>query len=479
MKFSIYSRLLLTVPLTLLTIFASCPVKAQNPLPFVSPMFTDNMVLQRGIKDPIWGWTTPGAKVTVSLDGKDATATADSTGKWLVKIGPFRAGGPYSIIISGPETVTLTNVLVGDVWICAGQSNMEFGVGREPDAAAITAAANNPLIRIFTVNKATAATPQDVTVGHWDTLSPDTIMSQGTWNGFSAVGYFFGKDIQDNIHVPVGLIQTSWGGTPAEAWTSKEALEQSLPAYDDKLNALPTANATQLPTNYPSVLFNAMVNPFVQFGIKGVAWYQGESNENRGLEYRTLLPTMIGDWRSRWDEGTFPFLIVQLAGFDGPHGNWTDVRQAQWLTAQTVPNAGIATAVDIGEQLNPHPANKAEAGRRLALVAESIAYREKVVDSGPVYKSLKIEGSSVRITFTHTDGGLVSLNNGPLTAFQIAGADGNFVTADAKIEGDSVVVSSGAVPHPLAVQYGWSEYPSCSLYNGAGLPAFPFKTDEK
>jgi sialate O-acetylesterase len=230
--------------------------------------------------------------------------------------------------------------------------------------------------------------------------------------------------------------------------------------------------------NYPTLLFNGMISPIELFTIKGALWYQGESNSQKPLQYRTLLPTMIADWRARWNEGSFPFLIVQIAGWQ-PGTTWPELRQAQWLTAQTVPNTGIVTTIDIGDQTDIHPRNKQEVGRRLALVAESTVYGKAVVSSGPIYKSADVEGSSIRVSFEQPDNGLVVQGGVPLTGFEIAGSDGKFVPADAKVDGDTVVVSSAQVPAPVAVQYDWSGYPNGNLYNQANLPAFPFKSDEK
>jgi sialate O-acetylesterase len=631
-----------TMALILCALFAH-PTFAQSPLPFVSPLFTDHMVLQRDIPDHVWGWTEPGQTITVQFENKSTTAVAAPDGSWEATIGPFKAGGPYTLTVSGPQTATFQDVLVGDVWVCSGQSNMEFGVGRLANSEDEIANANYPNIRMFTVKKAYAPSPEESTSGVWEPITPDNIVSEGTWNGFSAVGYFFGRDLQQDIHVPMGLLQSAVGGTVAQAWTSKEALREHVPDFNGDLDLLspgsvdnreadwyhqndpgtqgnwqntdtdrsswkpialpqyfqiagipelahingivwfrttfdlpasdtgkdgalhfsaddndtawvngvkvgstvgfqyqrtyavpasllkPTGNIivvrifdsgglggicgdasglnvtceggsdvplagnwlyrigiplTKLPeypesagsVNFPTGLFNGMINPIDKFSIKGVIWYQGEQNSQWPMQYRTLLPALIGDWRSRWNEGNFPFLIVQLASYSA---SYAELRQAQWLTAQTVPNTGIVSAIDIGELNNIHPANKQEVGGRLALVAEAQVYREKVVYSGPVYKRAKIEGSSIRISFDQLNGGLVAKGGAPLTGFEIAGADGNFVTANAAIDGNSVLVSAPGVTSPVAVQYDWAGFPDGNLYNAAGLPTFPFKTDER
>jgi sialate O-acetylesterase len=468
----------------LLAMVFAVPAYSQGTLPFVDSLFTDHAVLQREIADPIWGWTTPFQNVTVSVNGQTVSAIAGVDGKWVASVGPFEAGGPYTITISGPQTVTLNDVMFGDVWVCSGQSNMQFGIGNGLNAPTEIAAANYPDIRIFTSQMVDATTPQLLTTGLWQSVTPQSIQSQGTWNGFSAVGYFFGRDLYAAVNVPIGLIQCSWGGTVAEAWTSKEALAANLPEFAPALASLAPVNGqvvspTGFNQNYPTALFNGMVSPLLTYGIKGALWYQGESNAGRGLEYRTLLPTMISDWRSRWNEGNFPFLIVQLAGWQPGGSAWPEIRQAQWMTASKLPETGIVTAIDVGDATDIHPKNKQEVGRRLALVAEATVYGKKVAHSGPVYKSMVVKGSTIQISFDQVEGGLVVKGGAPLSGFEVAGADGNFVAANAKVARGSVVVSAPTVPIPVAVQYDWSSYPSGNLYNKANLPAFPFKTDEK
>jgi sialate O-acetylesterase len=626
--------------------------------PFLHPLFTDHMVFQRGIKAPVWGWTQPGKKVTVGMDGKTATATAGPDGKWMAALGPFTAGGPYTLTVNGPETAKVEDVLIGDVWICSGQSNMEMGIGNVYNAPDEIAKATNSNIRLFSVPKKIAGEPQETVASHWDTCTPQTVAAGG-WNGFSAVGYFFGRHLQETQHVPIGLIHTSWGGTIAEAWTSASALRTmpdfapqvdavektyaemkkggagfdkmladwytkndpgtthnwgaadfdsaawktmklptaweaaGLPDYDgvvwfrkdfdlpdgwagktltlhlgpiddddttyvngvqvgatrgynidrvykvpasvlkaghnviavrvldtggaggingtpDKMfltttelgagqsmplagdwkyqDSAPLTKANPVPMqtdnnpNVTTVLYNGMIAPLLPYGIKGAIWYQGESNAGRGMQYRTLLPTMIKDWRSRFGVGEFPFFIVQLANFtpvvDTPiQEGWADLREAQLLTSENLPKTGIAVAIDIGDAGDIHPKNKQEVGRRLGLSADAIAYGSKVEYSGPLYKSMKVEGDKIRLTFAHLGGGLATKDGGPLKGFAIAGADKHFEFADAKIEGDTIVVSSAKVPNPTAVRYAWANNPVCNLVNKAGLPASSFRTD--
>ncbi len=500
---------------------------APAALPLVSPLFTDNMVLQRGRPVVVWGWTQPGQTVTVSISGKSAKGIGDAQGKWTAKLPALPVGGPYTMTVAdqgkeglvsqnrprtaramlpalprGPyttaeamtRTISLSNILVGDVWVCSGQSNMEMGIGNVTNAAQEVASADYPQIRLFTVKKDIAQSPRQTLSGQWDICTPQTVRAGG-WNGFSAVGYFFGRELYNNLKVPIGLIHTSWGGTPAEAWVSGEAL-QTMPDYSDVMTRMANAQAganTASPKpnnpNAPTVLYNGMIAPLLPYGIKGAIWYQGESNAGRAYQYRTLLPTMIEDWRARWHEGNFPFYIVQLANFQQaatqPGDNdWAELREAQSLTASHLPNAGLAVTIDIGDAGDIHPKDKQDVGKRLALAALAQTYGEKIEYSGPQYKAMKVEGDKIRLTFTHTGGGLTAHAAGqpdtpsPLQGFAIAGEDHKFVWAEATINGSAIVVSSPTVPHPVAVRYAWAINPVCNLYNRAGLPASPFRTDE-
>ena len=414
----------------------------------------------------------------------------------MATLQPLPVGGPYKMRVEGSgQTVTLDNILVGDVWICSGQSNMEMGIGNVNDAQSEIASANYPQIRLFTVKKKVAYEPQLTVIrsdsdlmGQWSVCSPETVRTGG-WNGFTAVGYFFGRQLNQDEKVPIGLIHTSWGGTIAEAWTSAEAL-QAMPDFRSALEQMAakrTAPPPDKPDNNPNqvtVLYDAMIAPLIPYGIKGAIWYQGESNAGRAYQYRTLLPTMIKDWRTRWGEGDFPFFIVQLANFQKSDPNpkddaWAELREAQSMTAKTLPKTGIAVTIDIGDAADIHPKNKQEVGRRLALCAEAIAYGKKVEYSGPAYKLMSPAkgGSALKLTFDHAAGGLTAKGD-KLTGFAIAGEDKKFVWADAQIEGNSVIVSSPEVPHPVAVRYAWHTNPVCNLYNKAGLPASPFRTDD-
>jgi sialate O-acetylesterase len=631
---------------------SSAEVAAPAPpanLPTVHPLFTDHMVLQRGVPAPVWGWTRPGSVVTVSVAGKSASATADASGRWLARVGPLGAGGPHTLTIDGPFHAEIHDVLVGDVWLCSGQSNMGFQVWSANDAKNEIARSADPELRLFTVPNNASTTPELLVHGNWQLSGPESVR----W--FSAVGYFFGRELRSKLHVPIGLIHSSWGGTIAEAWTSEEALA-ALPEFQERLadfrrqaelfasgngqvfaewdawwqkydegtarswqntdvtdadwSTMPvpkfweeaglrdfdgvvwfrttfdvapsdagkparltlgpiddedttwidgrlvghtegwtepriydvpagvlgagknviavrvldtgggggfhgtaqdlelrvtggatiplggswryhsTAAAEALQhrpaasakdPNRVTVLYNAMIAPLVPFGIKGAIWYQGEANAGRAAEYRRLLPALIGDWRRRFGVGDFPFGIVQLANWLEPQkapseGGWAEIRESQLLASQSVPDTGLAVAIDVGEAKNIHPKDKQTVSHRLALWALGTTYGQAVEVSGPVYRSLEVKGSVAYLTFDHRGGGLVG-KKGPLRGFAVAGADGQFQWASARIEGDRVAISSPKVPVPVAVRYDWASNPNGNLYNNDGLPAPPFRTD--
>ncbi len=657
------SRICLTAMVAVAPLIGAKPAVAQTAnavaKPFLHPLFTDNMVLQRGVAAPVWGWAEPGQQVTVSMSGATESATkterfavkssvtAGADGKWMAKVGPLKEGGPYNLSVVGPQNVTLNNVMVGDVWICSGQSNMQWGVGGSDNPQQEIAAANFPKIRLFTVPNIASLQPRETVNGKWDAVSPQTI------GGFSAVGYFFGRELHQKTGVPIGLINSSWGGTIAEAWASAEALrtmpdfvpgveaveaaaknvnagtfaqqmaewwqkndpgtkanwqnadfdatawktmnvaatwenaglpdfdgvvwlrrEVTIPdgwagkeltlhlgpiddndstffngtpvgsteghqaprdykipgnlvkagknviavrvldtggggglygaaeaikleapgqapislsgawQYKDSVALGQTASApTQIGNNpnVTTVLYNGMIAPLVPFGIKGAIWYQGESNAGRAKQYQTLLPTMIKDWRNRFGVGEFPFYIVQLANFMAPREQpgesaWAELREAQSLTAQTLPNTGLAVAIDIGDAADIHPRNKQDVGRRLALNALANVYNQKVEFSGPIYKSMKAANGKIHLGFDHAAG--IAVKNGEkLRGFAIAGDDKKWVWADAVIEGNSVVLSSPQVANPTLARYNWADNPNGNLTNAAGLPAVPFRTD--
>lgn len=482
--------------------------RAEVRLPHV---FGDNMVLQAHARVPVWGWADPGEEVHVLVGDQLKKTRADQDGRWRVDLAPLDYG-PVRFVVEGNNRIEFKNVLVGEVWVCSGQSNMEWPVARAMNADKEIATANYPEIRLFKVAKVVADKPLEDTGGSWRVCSPETVRD------FSAVGYFFARELHQRLGVPIGMIQSAWGGTPAEAWTSREALEadpelrpilerwdailanyeqaqrryeEALRRWREQAQAARQAGKPVPPRprpprgpnhpHRPSGLYNGMICPIVPFAIKGVIWYQGESNASRAYQYRKLFRTMIRDWRRTWGQGDFPFLFVQLANFrqrraEPGESDWAELREAQMMALQE-PNTAMAVAIDIGEANNIHPRNKQEVGRRLALAALAIAYGQDVVYSGPLFDRMEIEGNKVRLHFKHVDGGLVA-KGGELRGFAIAGPDRKFVWAKAVIEGDTVVVWSDEVPNPVAVRYGWADNPDCNLYNKAGLPASPFRTDD-
>jgi sialate O-acetylesterase len=470
----------------------------------------EGMVLQQKADVNIWGKADPGEEVTVTFRGHKASVTADNKGDWVVTLPSGEAGGPEEMTIAGKNTIQYKNVLVGEVWVCSGQSNMEWSVGGgdKGDKEYAFSAPHNSQLRLFHADMAPRARPQTETKGTWVEADPKTI---GRW---TAVGYYFGRDLQQRLKVPVGLIQSAWGGTRAEAWTSPKALEAS-PLYKAEIEGF--LKATEDPAqqakkvgnpNAPSVLYNGMIAPLLNYRIKGAIWYQGESNAGHAHAYGALFPLMIGDWRRHWHEGDFPFYFVQLAPFtavrqEPGESSWAELREAQLLTLKA-PHTGMAVIVDYGNEYDIHPTPKRPVGERLALIARARDYGEKVVYSGPMYKALKVEGNKAVLSFDHTGGGLVAkelirtlerpdrktgqmrgawrvkegTSGAKLIGFTICGQDRKFHHADARIEANTVVVTSDAVPEPVAVRYGWADHPVCNLFNVEGLPASPFRTDD-
>jgi sialate O-acetylesterase len=453
-------RKLATVALVLgLCCSSAAPVRAD-----VKPhgLFTENMVLQHGVKVPVWGTADPGEQVRVEIKGTGfgiATGKqAGQDGKWLVYLDKLPPGGPYQMTIEGKNKIEFKNVLAGEVWVCGGQSNMEWGLNRTENAKDAIERSENPTIRLFTVQRTGAPAPQADLPSKKGVVSTWTECNPKTVGNFSAVGYYFGRDLQKALKVPVGLIHSSVGGTAAERWTTKE----TLAAYPETKNLK------------GSDLYNAMIAPLIPYAIKGVIWYQGESNGGRAAQYRTLFPAMIKNWRDEWKQGDFPFLFVQLAPVR-TKADWAELREAQLLSLK-VPHTAMAVITDAGHPTDIHPPKKEPVGARLALGARAIAYGEKIVYSGPIYSGMKVDGDKVILNFQHLGGGLEA-KGGALTGFTIAGADGKFVNAEATIVKDTVVVRSPDVAQPTAVRFGWSSYPEVNLFNREGLPASPFRTD--
>ena len=421
-------------------------------------LISDNAVLQRGTSVPIWGTADQGEKVTVGFQGQTVSTIARN-GQWIVRLKPLKAGGPFTMRINDLE---FKNILVGEVWICSGQSNMAFTVAKGDNAESAVAASKDSMLRLLTVPQNDNGEPALA----WQECGPDTVGS------FSAVGYFFGRDLRKELDVPVGLINSSVGGTPAEAWTSRAVIR----ANPDLRYLL--RDPVRTGKGRPGGLYDAMIVPLQPYAMRGVIWYQGEANASRAQEYRTLFPAMIADWRNAWGQGDFPFLFVQLAPFTPklPEGAWAELRQAQLVTAITVPNTAMAVITDLGEENDIHPKKKEPVGERLALAARALVYGEQIEYSGPMYTKSVVLGDKVILCFDHVDGGLV-VRGETLAGFAIAGADGNYVPAKAEIRRDKcVLVSSPQVSEPTAVRYGWSNWMAVNLYNKAGLPASPFCT---
>lgn len=423
-----------------------------------NPLFSDGAVLQQGMRLPVFGTATD-EKVTVEFQGQKVTAVV-SGGYWILHLKPLKPGGPFTMKINDLE---LRNILVGEVWICSGQSNMGFQVSQCENADAAIASSRDTKLRLLSVPKTDKIGEFAVS---WKECGPDTV---GTFTG---VGYFFGRDLRKDLKVPVGLIDSSVGGTPAEAWVSRDMLKANFPYMLAK-------EPPRTGKGRPAALYNAMIAPLQPYGIRGAIWYQGEANAGRAYEYRSLFPALIGNWRQAWHQGEFPFYFVQLAPFAASaEGTWPELREAQLLTARTVPNTAMAVITDIGTEKNIHPPKKEPVGHRLALAARALIFGERIEYSGPIYKKMDVEADKVLIAFDHVDGGLVSSQK-QLPGFTICGADEKFVPAKAEIRRDTgIVVWSPNVPNPVAVRYGWSNWMVVDLFNKAGLPASPFRTDD-
>jgi sialate O-acetylesterase len=452
---------------TRLLITAAAAVASASLHAEVKPniLFTDGAVLQRGQNVPIWGTANDGEKVTVEFAKQTVTTTARD-GKWRVELKPLEAGGPFTLKISGDNKVTVKDLLVGEVWLASGQSNMEWKFSASHNSKEEAPKAKHPKIRMFTVAKATSLQPLDEVKGSWEECSPETV------GKFSAVGYYFARDLHAELGVPVGVIHSSWGGTPAQAWTSAEGFDghPELKGYADQLKATALPEKGQ---NFPAALYHAMIAPVVPYAMKGVIWYQGESNAQKSKEYQTLFPAMIADWRAKWKIGDFPFLYVQIAPFKGQP---PEIREAQLLTLSNTKATAMTVTTDVGDANDIHPKQKEPVGHRLSLAARALAYGEKIEYSGPLFESMKTQRDKAALSFRHAGGGLVA-KDGELKGFTLAGANGKFVPAKAEIQGDKVIVSAEGVNAPKAVRYGWENVPDVNLFNKEGLPASPFRTD--
>lgn len=477
-------------------------------------LFSNNMVLQRGTKVPVWGKADDNENVTVEMCGQKVTTVAKD-GKWFVQLQPLKAGGPFELVIKGNNIVTISNVLVGEVWLCSGQSNMERKIGQAMVkkeylwADEIKNANNYPLIRQYTVPELPSTMPIDDANGKWE------ICDTGTVKGFTAVGYFFAKKIQENLNVPVGLLFSAYGGSQADRWMSRATMENNpelnyiVREYDSSIKAYPIAmekykndepklqerwlaDSIKLaamnkrityhyhPPTHPDLygscggLYNGMLHPLIPYGIKGILWYQGESDRGKAKLYRPKFKGIIDEWRKDWNNSELPFLFVQLPGYKDYN---PEIREAQYLIWKTVPKTSMVVVLDYGDSTNMHPINKKPVGERLALAARAIAYNQKVAYAGPVYKSMKVLGNKIELSFDFVYSGF-DVHGDTLSDFVIAGNDRKFVPAKAEIKGDKIIVSAEGVDNPVAVRYGWRFMPTINLYNKEGLMAAPFRTDD-
>jgi sialate O-acetylesterase len=465
--------------LVLSVLLLAVPVSADVSLPAI---FGDHMVLQAGRAIAFWGSADPGEKVTVKAAAQEKSATADEKGKWRITLDPIDSKTAIELAVTGKNTITFKDVLLGEVWLCSGQSNMEFSLKRASNADEAIKAADRPTIRLFKVGRAVKDQPQeDVAGGKWELCTPQTAAD------FSAVAYFFGVDLQHALgDVPIGLIQPSWGGTRAEAWMPRKTFDVLKLPYEpawtqEWLHPKPNRNSTQpaivRPHEAPAVLYNGMIAPIAGYALRGVIWYQGETNTAYPDQYRDVLAAMITSWRTAWGQGDFPFLIVQLPNFRNTRF-WPTLRAAQQRVANEVPNCGLAVTIDLGNPKDIHPTNKQPVGHRLALLAEKLAYGKDVECSGPVFKSVMVDGDNAVVSFDHVAEGLVA-RGGEVQGFELAGPDGKFLPARAKIDGNNVLVQSEGVSSPAMVRYGWENDPTCTLYNQANLPAAPFEAKVK
>jgi sialate O-acetylesterase len=476
-------------------------------------IFTDHMVLQRERENRVWGWAEPGEQVTVKIADQEHTAAADKSGRWEVKLAALPAGGPHQLQIEGKNTLTITDVLVGEVWVCSGQSNMEWPVEATNDGDLEQQLPDNSRIRVITVPHVGTQEAQQDFKGQWEICTPDSIKQ------FSAVGYFFGKQLAETLDVPIGLIDDSWGGSACEAWIDRKVLakhedlkeleaawtefeksydydaelkkhEEQLKAWEagDKKTPAPWRPGNLLEGNSrPGNLYSGMLTPVIGYGIRGAIWYQGESNAERSYQYREMFPLMIQNWRDAWQVGDFPFYWVQLADFNAelPQPGdcwWAELREAQTMTLDKLPNVGQAVIVDIGEGKDIHPRNKRDVGLRLARIALARDYGKDIIHEGPRLKAADFKDGKALVTFDigkHSTGKLRPFDRQEAIGFAIAGEDRKFVFAQAKLVGpDRVEVWSDEVSGPVAARYAWADNPVCNLKNEAGLPAVPFRTDD-
>lgn len=460
---------------SLAVFFCTLHVDADTTVPAI---FSSSMVLQREQPIVVWGEDEPGTDVSVSVAGRIAGAKTGSNGRWKVTLPSVAAGGPHVMTVRGSSTLRFEDVLVGEVWLCSGQSNMEWPVRASNNQEMEIASANHPLIRHIKIRHRPADKPaSDVpAAGPWQVASPGTVAN------FTAVGYFFGRYLQKQLGVPVGLIGSNWGGTRIEPWTTPDGFK-SVPALAEiagNLDQYPTKRENgSINHQTPLALYNGMIHPLVPYGIRGAIWYQGESNNGEGMLYYEKMKALVHGWKKLWNNEHLPFYYVQLAPYryGGDPQRLAGIWEAQ-SAALAIPNTGMAVTVDVANVRDIHPKNKQDVGKRLALWALAKTYGQPgIVYSGPVYHSMRVDGGGVRLFFDSLGGGLVSRDGKALSDFAIAGADKKFVEASAVIDGDTIVVSSPEVTQPVAVRFGWHQEAEPNLSNAAGLPASPFRTD--
>ena len=485
-------------------------------------MFGDHMILQQGIKNKVWGKADPGEAVTVTLGGQSKSATAGPDGAWHVLLDPvMEYGGPHTLTVKGKNTVTFNDVLIGEVWVCSGQSNMQWSVNQANDPDLEKAAAKFPNIRFISVPQVGVQEPQWNFTGKWQACSPETV------GEFSAVGYLFGRQLHQTLGVPIGLIDNAWGGSAAEAWVKRDKLAthpvlkvlhekwqkeeanfETAKAEFEKKMAEWTAAATKAKAEgkpepggkpqhpdarmkgnaRPGNIHSGVLTPSIGYGIKGAIWYQGESNAGRAYQYRELFPFMIQSWRDEWSLGDFPFYWVQLADFkpektEPAESDWAELREAQTMTMKKLPNTGEAVIIDIGEGKDIHPKNKQDVAKRLARWALAETYKVPgIAVRSPLYKGMEKQGSKIVLSFDNVGtkaGDWRPFDVPEPIGFTIAGAEKKFVPAKAVILPDGrIEVGSEAVTDPVAVRYAWADNPVCNMYSAAGLPLTPFRTDD-
>jgi len=488
----------------ILILFVGSYAKAEVRL---NNIFSNHMVLQRQIENPVWGTADAGEKISVSFAGLKYSTITDKDGTWKIKLMPMEAGGPYLMTVTGKNEITVSDILIGEVWVCSGQSNMQFGISAMDNSEVEIASANCPQIRLLRVPQVGNPVPQSDIDAEWKVCSPDNVTD------FSAVGYLFGKRIHDAVGVPVGLIHNSWGGTPIEAYIPRDVMDTCsacadlLHRFDEKMKVYTDETLKQEQKEYdewlaagkpgakkwppadqriankrPANLYNAMVHPIEGYGIRGAIWYQGEANASNPTLYRTLFPMMINAWRDRWGQGDFPFYWVQLADYqpENPQpqeSNWAALREAQTLTL-ALPNTGEAVIIDAGEGRDIHPRDKQTVANRLVRHALVNDYGYKMFAGSPRFESMEIVGNKIIVSFTNTDKGLYAFDTEEVKGFAIAGKDGKFVWAKATIAGkDKIEVYADEISEPVSVRYGWADNPVINLYDRNGLPVTPFRTD--